>query len=115
MALKCYMLDLKDDPELIARYRDWHAPGGPPPSVIASIRQAGIMEMRIFLTGNRLCMIAETTADFDAEARRHSDAGNAEVIEWEARMDAFQQRLPWAKPGEKWVEAEPIFLLSDNV
>ena len=26
MALKCYMLDLKDDPELIARYRDWHAP-----------------------------------------------------------------------------------------
>jgi L-rhamnose mutarotase len=31
------------------------------------------------------------------------------VQEWEELMDRFQQRLPFAQPGEKWVLMEAIF------
>ena len=60
----CYALDLKDDPDLIARYRAWHAPGGPPPAISDSIQAAGIERLEIFLTGNRLFMIMEAGEAF---------------------------------------------------
>jgi L-rhamnose mutarotase len=31
------------------------------------------------------------------------------VQEWEDLMDRFQQRLPFAQPGEKWVLLHTIF------
>jgi L-rhamnose mutarotase len=37
------------------------------------------------------------------------DASNAKVQEWEALMDKYQQPIPWAKPGEKWVLMDQIF------
>ena len=40
-----------------------------------------------------------------------ADAANPKVREWEALMDTFQQRLPFAKAGEKWVPMERIFKL----
>lgn len=71
------MLDLKDDPALIARYRAWHAPGQPPAAVTQAIREAGILEMQIFLSGNRLCMVMDVDeALFDVEARRAADAAD---------------------------------------
>lgn len=114
MALKCFLLDLKDDPALIAAYREWHRPGGPPRSVTETIRAHGVKDMLIFLSGNRLCMLIDADASFDAEAKRASEAANVEAIAWEERMATFQQPLPWAKPGEKWVEAEPIYSLSEQ-
>jgi L-rhamnose mutarotase len=33
------------------------------------------------------------------------------VQEWEALMWRFQQRLPGAAPGEKWIRMERIFKL----
>ena len=44
----CLALDLHDDPETIAAYRRWHAPGGPPAAVTESIRRAGILDMEVF-------------------------------------------------------------------
>jgi L-rhamnose mutarotase len=44
--------------------------------------------------------------------KRASEAANPESIAWEEKMDVYQQPLPWAKPGEKWVEAELIFDLA---
>lgn len=110
--LKCFMLDLKDDQELIARYRDWHGPGGPPEAVTRSIRAQGVREMLIFLTGNRLSMVVDADAGFGGAAKRASEAANADVMDWENQMSAMQQPLPWAKPGEKWVECEMIYALS---
>jgi L-rhamnose mutarotase len=110
--LKCFLLDLKDDPALIEAYCDWHKPGGPPKAVIDSIRQSGVQEMQIFRTGNRLCMVVEADASFDAESKRASEAANPEAVGWEQKMDVYQLPLRWAKPGEKWVEAEQIFALT---
>jgi L-rhamnose mutarotase len=110
----CYALDLKNDPELIARYREWHAPGGPPAAVTQSIRAAGIEVLEIYLTGNRLFLIMEVSEHFSAEARTAADADNPHVQAWEKLMWDFQQPLPGARPGEKWIEMERIFSLAEQ-
>jgi L-rhamnose mutarotase len=108
------ILDLKDDPELIAHYEAYHRPGGVPEAVLNSIRDAGIAEMEIHRSGNRLVMLMETTAAFDPEAKAAADAADPAVVAWEALMDAYQQRLPWAPADVKWLEAERIFALSQH-
>jgi L-rhamnose mutarotase len=37
------------------------------------------------------------------------DAANLKVREWEQLMWHYQQAIPSAKPGEKWVLMEKIF------
>ena len=114
MARHILLLDLKDDAELIAAYRRWHEPGGPPPAVTASIRAAGIEAMEIHQSGDRLVMVMETGPGFSFEAKAAADTADPEVLAWEALMDRFQKPLPWAGPGEKWVLAERIFALDEQ-
>mgnify|MGYP001810390151 CR=1 FL=1 len=106
----CLALDLKEDPELIAQYEAYHRAVWP--EILASIREAGILDMQIYRTGNRLFMIMEVSASFDSAAKAAADASNPKVVEWEQLMDTFQQRLPWAAPGQKWVPMEQIFALN---
>ena len=54
-------------------------------------------------------MVLETTDDFTFERKAAIDAANPRMREWELLMDRFQQRLPQATPGEKWVLMEKIF------
>jgi len=107
------LLDLKDDPELIAAYERWHAPGAVPAAVVRSIRAAGIAEMTIHRAGNRLVMIMETLPGFDAAAKAASDAADPDVQAWERLMDGFQQPLPTADGG-KWTPASRIFTLTEQ-
>lgn len=105
----CLALDLKDDPAVIAEYKKIHQNIWP--DIRERIKFDGITGMDIYLTGNRLFMIMEVNDDFSFERKSVSDAGNERVQEWENFMWTFQQALPWAKPGEKWVLMEKIFEL----
>ena len=107
----CYALDLKDDPALIAEYERWHQPGNIWPEIVDSLRAAGIRDMEIFRAGNRLFMLMEVDDDFSPAVRAAADAADPRVQAWEALMWKFQQPLPFAQPGEKWVAMTPIFSL----
>ena len=109
-----YALDLRDDPDLIERYREWHAPGATPRPILDSLRNSGIEDLNIFLCGNRLVMLLWPGPDFDPATKAANDAANSAVQEWEEQMDQFQQRLPFAALDEKWVRMEQIFTLQPS-
>ncbi len=105
----CLALDLKDDPELISAYEQHHKSSRP--EIKESIVSSGITNMEIYRTGNRMFMIMDTTDDFSFENKASMDNANEKVQEWEGLMWTFQQPLPWAKPGEKWIIMDKIFEL----
>ncbi|WP_295771267.1 L-rhamnose mutarotase [uncultured Mucilaginibacter sp.] len=108
----CYALDLKDDEALIKEYEHWHSSEHGWPEIKKSIKDASITSMEIYRTGNRLFMIMEVDEDFSAERKAAMDAENPKVQEWEELMWKFQQPLPWAKDGEKWILMNRIFDLN---
>ena len=105
----CLALDLKDDPALIAEYERYHEHIWP--EIEASIRKYGITDMEIYRVGNRLFMLMETDETFSFANKAAADVANPKVQEWEALMWHYQQALPMAKPGEKWILMERIFKL----
>ena len=105
--------DLKDNPDLIEEYKAYHARGNAWPEITKSIKDGGIEDMQIYLVGNRLFMIMEVNKTFDPEIKAKMDSANPKVQEWETLMMKFQQYLPWAKDGEKWMPMEQIFQLGD--
>jgi L-rhamnose mutarotase len=109
MIRHCLALDLKDDPALIKEYEDYHKAVWP--EIQESIRQSGIQHMAIYRTGNRLFMIMDVDDDFSFEKKAEADAANLKVQEWEMLMWNYQQALPTAAPGQKWVPMEKIFEL----
>jgi L-rhamnose mutarotase len=111
MKRHCLALDLKDDAALIAEYEEHHRNVWP--EILKSIKEAGIEQMEIYRTGNRLFMIMETNDDFSFENKAAMDTDNERVQQWEQLMWKYQQRLPIAKPGEKWVLMEKIFSLKN--
>lgn len=112
---RCFAVDLHDDPERIAAYRNWHAPGGPPPAVNAAIRADGVTMLEIWLVGDRMFLLMEQDTDRapDPETKRARDSANAEVAAWDALMASFQKPLPFA-PDQTWVEMERIYALADQ-
>jgi L-rhamnose mutarotase len=104
-------LDLRPDDELIRAYEEYHAPGNVWPPVLDSLREAGIREMQIYRTGNRLVMVIEAEPDFTFERKAALDAANTVVQDWETLMSTFQQAIPWARPGEKWIPLQKVFEL----
>jgi L-rhamnose mutarotase len=105
-------LDLKDDPLLIAEYERYHARVWP--EIERSLRGAGIEHLEIYRTGNRLFMVMEVSDRFSFEEKAAADRADARVQEWEALMWRYQQALPWARAGEKWVRMERIYELGDD-
>jgi len=106
----CLALDLYNDEKLIAEYEAYHRNVWP--EIKKSITGAGIVNMEIYRTGNRLFMIMETSDNFSFERKAAMDNDNPKVQEWEQLMWKFQSSLPWAKEGEKWILMDKIFELN---
>lgn len=103
-------VDLKGDAGTIETYKEHHRRVWP--EVLASLREAGIREMDIYLLGTRLVMIVETVEhDFRRCFAAHHRAAHPRVVEWEALMRALQTPSPGAASGEWWTAMEPVFSL----
>src|SRR6266478_5361467 len=105
----CFALDLKDDSQLIVEYKRYHERVWP--EVINGLKRSGVQDAEIYLLGTRLFMILEVDDSFSLEAKAKADREDGKIQEWEALMWKFQQPLPQAKPGEKWLLMERIFKL----
>ena len=105
----CLALDLVDSTDLIAEYKAYHKNIWP--EITKSIKDSGIEVLDIYCVGNRLFMIIEASEGFSFDEKSKNDANNPKVQEWEELMWKFQQALPWAKSGEKWMLMEKIFEL----
>lgn len=100
-----FLLDLVDDPELIAEYDAWHTKVWP--EVLDHLKASGYRHCQIHRSGSRLVMLTE------ADSPTPSDGGGrpvpAKVAEWEEMMNRYHIPLPWARPGHKWTHAEVVF------
>jgi L-rhamnose mutarotase len=103
----CLACDLKDDENLIKAYEDYHKDVWP--EIKDSLKQAGILEMEIYRTGNRLFMIIQVDRDFSFEKKAELDLSNPIVQQWERLMSEFQKQIPWAGPDVKWVLMNMVF------
>lgn len=104
-------LQIKDDPELMEQYRKWHSEEYSWPEIREGIRQVGILEMELYMLGNRLVMIVDAPADFQWKEAMDRLAQLPRQAEWEAFMSKFQSCDANARNDEKWQPAERIFRL----
>ena len=106
-------MDLKDDPELVAEYRRRHSEGQAWQEIIDGIREVGILEMEVYLSGTRLVMIVDAPEDLDWDAAMSRLATLPRQQEWEEYMAMFQQCRADATSNEKWQMMDRIFRLYD--
>jgi len=103
----CQTLELRDNPELIAKYVEAHAHVWP--EIIEGQHEVGILEMQIYRKGNRLFMICDTVDDFDWDRDMKRLATLPRQAEWEAYVAQFQGCAANARSDEKWQLMEKIF------
>ncbi|MDE5784628.1 MAG: L-rhamnose mutarotase [Prevotella sp.] len=109
----CQTLDLKNDPNLIARYVEAHSRYKSWPEIRAGIREVGILEMEIYILGNRLFMIVDTPLDFNWESAMARLATLPRQAEWENYVAIFQACKEGSTSDEKWQMMERMFYLYD--
>jgi L-rhamnose mutarotase len=100
-------LDLKNDPEIIEKYKEYHRNVWP--EVKDSLGEIGITAMRIFCLGNHLFMYMETVDDFDPDGLQEYTEKNPRAGEWNDLMFTFQQVVPEAAEGELWAAMEQVY------
>jgi len=109
----CKTLELNNDPALIEEYKKVHAQGQVWPEITKGMKEAGIVDMEIYLIGTRLFMIMDTVADFDHEKAMRALAAKPRQAEWEAFVSRFQKTATEATAEEKWQTLERIYKLDD--
>jgi len=108
----CQTLELRDDREMIEKYVEAHAHVWP--EIQAGISSVGILDMQIFIDGNRLFMICDTVDDFDWERDNARLATLPRQAEWEAYVAKFQGCDPNAPSTAKWKLMKRIFKLDNE-
>ena len=107
----CQTMDLKDDPELIEKYRECHSKEKSWREIREGIRSVGILEMEIYIEGAKLFMIVETPLDFDWKTAMDKLSHLPRQAEWENYVSRFQECVAESTSAEKWKLMERMFYL----
>ena len=102
-------LQLVDDPQAIAQYREIHDKIWP--EIAEGIRSVGIQTMDIYLHGNLAVMIIEIPEEIDLDRAMLRLSKLPRQEEWEEYVARFQQCLPGDSSAEKWKRMTRIFTL----
>ena len=73
--------------------------------------EVGILDMEIYILGNRLFMIMDTLPEFDHERDMALLASKPRQSEWEAFVSRFQKTTAEASADEKWQLMDRIYKL----
>lgn len=106
-------LELKSNEEARREYIKWHSAEHNWKEIREGIRAVGILEMEIYIIGNRLVMIVDAPADFDWNASMARLAQLPRQAEWEAFVSQFQGCSAQATSDEKWQMMDRMFYLYD--
>lgn len=104
-------MELKDDDDLIKRYKQAHSKEFFWKEINEGIRAVGILEMEIYITGNRLVMIVDAPLCFDWSSAMERLATLPRQEEWEHYVAMFQQCAADATSDQKWQMMERMFYL----
>jgi L-rhamnose mutarotase len=107
----CKTLTLEDNPKLIEEYKKVHAPGACWPEITQGMIDVGILDMEIYIMGNRLFMIMDTLPEFDHDQAMTELATKPRQSEWEAFVSRFQKTSSEATADEKWQVMDRIYKL----
>ena len=99
---------LKDDPEIIRRYEEYHANQWP--EVRECVIADGVYRAFIYRYGRQLFMFMEVKDDFDMEDMVNYKA-HPKAKEWDEIMRGFQDPVPGAPQGTTWVEMKEVHSL----
>ncbi len=105
-------LNLRDDPDVISRYKRYHRE--PWPEVVSRLKWVGITDMKIFLIGRRLFMYMEAVDDFDPGRDFPKLDELPRYREWNELMTTMQERAPEAPPEDWWAPMEQVFDLRSS-
>ena len=110
----CKTLQLEDNADLINEYKKVHAMGATWPEIGLGMKEVGILDMEIYIDGNRLFMIMDTVADFDHETAMAKLATLPRQAEWEAFVSKFQQTSSETSAADKWRLLQRIYELDQK-
>lgn len=110
----CKTLQLENDQSLIEEYKKLHAMGKAWPEITRGMKEVGIIDMEIYLSGTTLFMIMDTGENFDHEMAMNILNGLPRQSEWEALVSKFQKTSASSSAKEKWKLIERIFKLDQD-
>lgn len=109
----CQMLEIADNPKLIELYKECHSQEKQWKEIRDGIRSVGILEMELYILGNKVFMIVDTEADFEWDKAMKRLATLPRQAEWEAYVSELQGCDPKATSDQKWQLMERMFYLYD--
>ena len=104
-------LELKSDEEARKEYIKWHSEPYMWKEICDGIREVGILEMELYILGNRMVMIVDAPEDFDWSSAMARLATLPRQAEWEAFVSQFQGCSAEATSDEKWQMMDRMFHL----
>jgi L-rhamnose mutarotase len=111
----CKTLQLENDRSLIEEYKKLHAMGNAWPEITRGMKEVGIIDMEIYLSGTTLFMIMDTEENFDHDKAMTKLATLPRQSEWESVVSKFQKTSASSSAKEKWKLIERIFKLDQDV
>ena len=103
---------LKDDPEIIRKYEQFHA--APWPIVLRKGYEAGIRRVFIYRFGRQLFMFLEAIDGFDIETSMAKALTDPEMIRWDKLMHDMQEAVPGAEKNTTWVQMKEIHAVENG-
>ena len=111
----CKTLQLENDPLLMEEYKELHAMGKAWPEITQGMKEVGIIDMEIYLSGTTLFMIMDAEEHFDHERAMSTLGGLPRQSEWETLVSKYQKTSSSSSAKDKWTLVERIFKLEQDV